>query len=265
MRQICAFFFSILCLIGISAPSYAQTPIYSFSFTNIADIPSGNSHLVTVNIRWNGTPSGFSGVPNPLFGTTGSNYGVQGGGVAIRISTGSVGSVVTAMTPVYGTDVTVASGFNSALTTMYSKDDLDLFNVQVPNYDNLIGATMTSTSAPAGVNVGSSAANVDLPLVTFRITGLGLGSVTIQANLDDLEASPTNFVYGSPASGQPFADLISPGTATFNVIAAVPEPATWAMIILSITAGIGGIVYYRHQRLSQANHQLAMLEESATE
>lgn len=262
-RIFASFLATALLLAGFSCAS-AQS-LFSFTFTNVTNINSGDDLFITVNLRWNGTASSIPNVPNPLFGSlpSGGNYGVAGAGVAIRISTGSTGSVVVSSTPAVTTDVLLAPGFSSTTLSVLDTQYLDLLD-PVPGYNNLLGAAF-GTGTSSGVTAPVSSTSFDLPLVSFRITGASGGSVTLQANLDDLLSSPSNFVYGTPAFGQPFADLIDPGTVTFNVISAVPEPATWAMMIFSIAAGIGSVVYYRRQRLSQANHQLATLEEATTE
>lgn len=269
MKRITWFFSVMICLVGLSGKVIAQTPLYSLTFTNITDVPTGSDHFVTLNLRWNGTASAIPGVPNPLFGTPpiGGNYGVQGAGVAIRVYNGvgaGPGSVTVSAVPANGTDVALGAGFSASTLNILDTAYLDLI-AQVPNFGiNLLGAAF-GTGSGAGVSAPISSTTYDLPLVSFRITGAALGSLTIQANLDDLDSSPSNFTYGSPASGQAFADLITPGTATFNVISAVPEPTTWALIILSIASGIAGLVYYKRHYMQSAEKQLALAQEGEVE
>lgn len=107
---------------------------------------------------------------------------------------------------------------------------------------------------------------------TLATTGsgdiVGIGQIfTGDPSLLSILAVPTNYVSGAPLSdasifsGQTFSTLgVTPGTYewtwgagganqnfTLVVESAVPEPSTWAMLVLGF-AGVGVMAYRRHNK-----------------
>ena len=83
----------------------------------------------------------------------------------------------------------------------------------------------------------------------------------------DLEplSSDNSWSYGGTDLGNPFGNAIAFGDSNSFLVTSVPEPTTWALIILSFASGIAGIVWYRRRQVQLANTQLQLAEEGLAE
>ncbi|MBV8792155.1 MAG: PEP-CTERM sorting domain-containing protein [Pseudolabrys sp.] len=82
--------------------------------------------------------------------------------------------------------------------------------------------------------------------------GTALGNWTVKAvGVGEGGYGPTG-----PTYGQPIADISSLTVGSAAAVAAVPEPSTWAMMVLGF-AGLGLISYRRTRRKSGLNFRFA--------
>lgn len=247
-------FLCVACMLAfVPVRSMAQ---YELVITNVADIPITQSHTVSVGIRWNGTGT------NDLF-----NNGVNGAGIGLRIiNSGSTIAALKLTAPPYSsttspnnTEVVKNVLFDNPQTNRGPTSNTAFFT-NTAGTTKILG-TFISVNGTNGIKPANGSAGTILHLADFVLFASDTipGTIILEAGLLR-PGTNTQFVYGDPASGQPFDSLIANGTASFNVIA-VPEPATWAMIIASLTAGITSVVMMRRQRQRQADQQIAMADE----
>lgn len=195
---------------------------YFYDFVNVNDIGYiGGTNTVDVFLRWD-----TNNPPNELL-----TPGLSGAFTAIRISTGSIGTVVVA-NPTMGNDI-LAGDF----PTNSPQGPLD-FETEI-GFDNLAGIIPTTggTVSGASIKVGS-----------FRLTGTAAGSVTIRAYL-------LNPSFGGNVATAAFADLdpfIAAASATFNV---VPEPGTLALS--GMGASLLAVIAYRRRKAERKETQPA--------
>ncbi|MFT3883718.1 MAG: hypothetical protein QM703_29325 [Gemmatales bacterium] len=237
----------------VPAMSAAQ---YELVITNVADIPLTQSHTVSVGIRWNGTGT------NDLF-----NNGINGAAFGLRIvNSGSTVAALKLTAPPYSsttspsnTEVLKNSLFTNPQTNRGPTSSSGFFT-NVSGTTKILG-TFISVNGTNGIKPANALSGTILPLADFILyaSDTVTGPIILQAGFLQTPLT-TNFVYGDPATGQPFDSLIANGLATFNVIA-IPEPTTWAMIILSIASGVGGLVYFKRHHLHSAEKQLAVAQE----
>jgi len=157
----------------------------------------------------------------------------------------------------YLNSTTPSSGFGSqgqglyTITTLQSNDP--------PNYSFIKGASFAyqNVSVSAAATTASLATtftlvlNTDTPqwTVELLVNGVqvgGTGTYTVNpSNINQL-------VIGSYSETADFANV----TLTNDQVAAVPEPSTWAMMVLGF-GGLGFLAYRRKDRKSGLNFRFA--------
>jgi hypothetical protein len=235
----------------------AQSP-FAFSITNVGDIPLGGSHVFRINLTAL-SPTSY------LFseGLNSIDFGLRMKVLPPIPPAGSV-STVNAV-PTIGTSVTDDIQINPAFpvgtfTFAYQGVALDT----ISGYTNIVGFSL---AAPFGFGLQSA---TSVFIADIRLQGDILGAIELQAftafpsQAGDPVPNGNIFTTARDIGVAPFGPT-DPGIANFNVIAAIPEPTTWALIILSIASGIGGLVYFKRHHLQSAEKQLQLAQEGAGE
>ncbi len=255
--------FVMMILLVLPTSIWAQAGLFTFNITNVADIPLGGTNTIRISFSY----------------VSGTNWlsaeGINTLDVGIRMVNPITGSVSTVnAVPTIGpatppSDIGYNIGFNGAQAAYAPSNG---FFESVAGYTNVVGFSLAA-SGSTGVGTGSSS----LFLADIRLRGDVLGQVQLQAYfLNPSRATDINdpfFPDGQIYTSQ-FKDLgtladggfgqTDAGFATFFVTS-VPEPTTWALIILSFASGVAGIVWYRRRQLQLANNQLQLAEEGLVE
>jgi hypothetical protein len=169
--------------------------------------------------------------------------------IAVGASSPASASVLVDYTLTFTGAVAADDGTGTLVLNLPSFPDSTSFNVSgVPN----------SLFSSLTVNIGST------PQITFSNTSTSLGSMTVQGTSSsslDIALTPNS---SSLANGAPLLSLFngapdagtyqiqaknggSIASGNFTIALAVPEPSTWAMLILGFV-GLGFMAYRRQTR-----------------
>jgi outer membrane lipase/esterase len=258
--------------------TYSNGPVWASDVASTLGVPLTPSHLGGIDFAYGGATTGpaVSGFPFSLLtqatqylGTTGgvaspnALYVIAGGGNDARAALTTIAGCVACLGP---TVASTAASFASNVGTIV--DELKLAGAQhIVVWDTPNLGLAPAVVAAGGASLGSFlAASMNTALAarlatevgvsTFDIFGLG----TVIA-LDPLAFGFTNttdacgHVVGANCGTYVYWDGIHPTAAAHMVIAdafltatgAVPEPSTWAMMILGF-AGMGAMAYRQRNK-----------------
>ena len=224
---------------------HGQQFVFSLSSNATDPVNVGASKTISISLSY-------------VNGSGGVNYlnteGLRATRILLRRNNASVGNIAIS-NPVMDGDIFVNNAFNNRLVSNSG--------TVMTGYTNLVGFTGFFNPANGIFTTGST----PILMGSFTVTGSTPGLVTLRfslpvfTNVNDFSSDTPGFITSNSGTGRDLQQFFPSNfiDATFNVIS-VPEPATWAMIFLSIAAGVAGIVWYRKHRLAQANNQLAMAE-----
>jgi hypothetical protein len=236
---------------------WAQAP-FQYVISNVADIPQGSTHNIRISFSYVSGTNWLSAE-----GLNALDFGLRMVN-PVNGSVSTVNAVPTIGTTIPPNDIAYNTGFSSAQAAYGPSNGL--FE-SVTGFTNVVGFSLVAPGA-TGVGIGSSTVFI----ADIRLRGDVMGPVTLQAfvlrpsllsapEFPDGQTFTSTFKDLGLSPGQGGFGPLDAGFATFNVIASVPEPGTWAFIILSGASGLAGLNWYRKRRLAQANQQFAMLEE----
>lgn len=210
---------------------------FVFTFSNVGDIQTGQTHTVNVFLHWNG-----SGTNNLAAGS-----GLSEADFGIRLLQSSPGTVTVANPT--GSDVTGNNDFDFQQRNAPGS----LGFTAVSGYTNLAALQLgIITNPPVTTSgAGNTGGAVDtLYLGSFTLTaGPNAGpnplGVTVRAFVRNT-ATTDNF---QDANFAPLDSQIAPGDATFNVTP-VPEPGSIALVGLAMSGFVGAA--WRKRRSPQS-------------
>ncbi|MBN8808314.1 MAG: PEP-CTERM sorting domain-containing protein [Sphingomonas sp.] len=220
----------------ILTPAVANAaPIY-LDFENIAPYPNNNN--VSIGDYYNGGTSSI--------GTSGTNYGVQfttgatllclntAGTTCSNTSRGGQGISTSQFGALYfpsaGATMNVAAGFNTGFAGVYSNPFGSATTVNI--YSGLNGTgTLLATTSLGSTGTGTCNTNISGGAAYCPFNNFSLG----------FSGTAMSVVFGGTVNQQVFDDFTFGST---TVGGAVPEPATWAMMMLGFGA-LGGMLRRR--------------------
>ena len=177
---------------------------------------------------------------------------------ALTVGTGAQAADVPATTNL-GTPLTSPFNFSSPVVGSCPAGSctfMDTITFDTPLNFNLASATLTSnfTSTSLGDNLDFLSATFNGN--PFTLAPNGQGEYAAIFNQFITSGTNTIIVSGNAGNGSGLAQSISAGIAgqlTFAQVSSVPEPATWAMMLL----GFGGIGFSMRRRPKQVLAQIA--------
>lgn len=152
-----------------------------------------------------------------------------------------------------GLDVPGAGSVAGQTSTTHSYDAVtraftDTFSFELPT--GVVGFTLSSIGFTASSSLSLSTFTFNGTPIDFTNSPDGTGGISVDAKSGKLPV-----VLGGPqvltVSGTGGPDAVFSGTATFASAAAVPEPASWALMILGF-GGMGAMIRRRRTAMLAA-------------
>jgi outer membrane lipase/esterase len=256
--------------------TYSNGPVWASYAASALGVSAAPSLAGGTNYAFGGATTGPAGSPFPyslvtqasqyLASTPGGNtasstalYVVEGGGNDARAALTAIGGGANPTATIAATVTSFVTNIATIVTELKADGAQHIIVWDTPN----LGVAPAVVAGPAGssalgsflanqMNLALAAAlNGDAGVSIFDIYGLGtaIGLNPSAYGFTDA-ANACGAVAGANCSNYVFWDGIHPTTAADRVIAdafvaqAVPEPSTWAMMILGF-AGVGFMVYRR--------------------
>ena len=208
---------------GLALSAQAQTAIYWNFGSGGAPTSLSANVTVPVNLFGNNEQPGN----NPLFNAVNSSFGYTGiNGPASGVHNASIGIVTGALDPAASTYFE----FTAAPASGYSLQATDL---QVGTWSSLKGPqTLTLLASTDGFATFATLGSVTALPTTSTWTLVTLTTFSYSAAVD----VPVTFrLYGSDGIGGVTSSNWRIDDLTLGITAAVPEPATWALLFVGVT------------------------------